>query len=275
MTQNVRRHETTTGGNMKLTWIKSLALTAAIALPSQAFIGLGAHLAPAFGPEIKGSNGFVMPDGSTFANRIRLMTGSSSGFDGVGVKLWIDFLPIVDVEGTMNVQMGYYDMAFAVDTSAGGTGQYDTIKVDPELNIPFAEAKPFFARVSGDVAVLYPFLKIPLVKFYAGGGLSYIMATPVLSSSFAKKALTNAEAAGTFNADNADADDISDVLIEAMKDEGLTSGIGFFAQVGAKVKPPIIPLAVYANGKYGFGGPSIAGVTASGLTLELGGAIAF
>jgi len=260
---------------MKTTWIKTLALTALIALPSHAIIGLGAHIAPAFGPEIKGSNGFVMPDGSTYASRIRLMTGSASGFQGLGAKIWIDFLPIVDVEGTVNVQMGYYDMAFAVDTSVANSGKYDTINVDPELDIPFADSKPFFARVSGDVAVLYPFFKIPLLKVYAGGGLSYIMATPVLSSGFAKKALSDAQTAGTFDADNADADAIADVLIDAMKDEGLSSGIGFFAQVGAKVKPPIIPLAVYANGKYGFGGPSVSGVTGSGLTVELGGAIAF
>jgi hypothetical protein len=262
---------------MKSNLIKVLLLTGALALSSQAFIGLGAHLAPAFGPEVKKSSGTVMPDGSSNADRILLMTGGVSGLQGLGVKLWIDFIPVVDVEATANIQFGYYNMAFAVDTSIAGTGQYDTTQINPEIDIPFADAKPLYGRISGDVAVLYPFLKIPLVKFQAGGGVSYIMSSPVMNNSFAKKALTKAQNAGTFDADNADADDIQKVLVDAVSDpDAFASGIGFFAQVGAKVKPPIIPLALYADAKYGFGGPSVSGVSGGqGLTLEFGGAIAF
>jgi hypothetical protein len=256
---------------MKSLW-KILTLTGALTLPSHAILGIGVHLAPAVGPKIKAANGLVMPDGSTAANRVQLMTGSASGLQGIGTKIWIDFLPIIDVEATTNVQFGYYDMAFILNN---GPTQ-DTVTVDPDLNIPFTQDKPFYARVSGDVAVLYPFLKIPLVKFYAGGGLSYIAATPVLNNTFAKNALTKAEQAGGFDADDASSNEIRDVLVDALQDEGLTTGIGFFVQGGAKVKPPIIPLAVYANAKYGFGGPSVSGVSGGqGLTIELGGAFAF
>jgi hypothetical protein len=174
------------------------------------------------------------------------------------------------------VQFGYYDMAFAVDTSFLGNGSYDTTNVEPDFSIPFTQNKPFFARVSGDAAVLYPFLKIPLLKLYAGGGLSYIAATPVLNNSFAKAAITKADQEGEIDAETADADDIADVLTGALKDEGMATGVAFFVQAGARVKPPIIPLAVYANAKYGFGGPSVSGVSGGpGLTLELGGGIAF
>jgi hypothetical protein len=264
---------------MNSIWIKSLALSAALttalALPAHAIIGFGAHIAPEFGTTVKKSDGFIMPSSSSDPDRIRLMTGSSSGMSGVGVKLWIDFLPLIDVEGTVNMQVGYYDMAFAVDTAFVGGPSYDTIQVDPDFSIPFAQAKPFYGRISGDVALLYPFFKIPLLKVYAGGGLSYIAATPVLSSSFAKAALTKADAGGSFDAETADADDIREVLVDALKDEGMATGVGFFLQAGAKIKPPIIPLAVYANGKYAFGGPSVSGVDNGGLTLELGGALAF
>lgn len=261
---------------MKSIWMKSLTLVGALALSSHAIIGLGAHIAPAFGPEVKASKGDVMPDGSTAAGRVQLNTGGVSGLQGLGVKLWIDFLPLIDVEATANVQFGYYDMSFVVDTSTTGPSAYDTTDINPEYGIPFTEDKPFFARVSGDVAALYPFFKIPLLKLYAGGGVSYIAATPVLSNTFAKKALTKAEAEGTFNADNASPEAISEVLVDALKDEGMAMGLGFFGQVGAKVKPPIIPLALYANAKYGFGGPSVSGVSGGpGLTLELGGALAF
>jgi hypothetical protein len=258
---------------MKSLWIKSLILTGAIALPSQAIIGLGVHLAPAFGPEVKKSSGPIMPDGSANADRITLSTGGVSGLSGLGIKLWIDFLPLIDVEFTGNIQYGQYDMAFIVDQGSS----FDTTEVKPGLSGPGIDDKPAYIRTSGDVAILYPFFKIPLLKLYAGGGLSYIMATPVLNNSFTKDALTKAEQAGGFDPDNASSDDIADVLVDAVKDkDNYASGIGFFVQAGGKVKPPIIPLAAYANLKYGFGGPTVKGTAGGqGITLEIGGAIAF
>jgi len=257
---------------MKSSWIKSFILLGALTLPSHAILGVGLHWAPAFGPEVKAASGPIMPDGYAASDRITLLTGSTSGLNGIGTKFWIDFLPFIDVEATTNIQFGYYDMAFIVDDGGGP----DTTEVNPEFNIPFTQNKPFYGRLSGDVAVLYPFFKIPLLKLYAGGGLSYIAATPVLNNSFAKNALTHADTASNFNPDNATPEQIQEVLVEALKDEGLQMGIGFFVQAGAKVKAPIIPIALYANAKYGFGGPSTKGVSGvPGLTAELGAAFAF
>ena len=247
---------------MKSLWMKSLILTGAVVSASQAFIGLGVHYAPAFGPEIKNSVGPIMPDGQP--NRAQILTGGSSGLTGLGVKLWLDFIPVVDVEFTGNVQFGYYDLSTIVDG--------DTNKVEVDLDVPFVEAKPVYARTSGDLAILYPFLKIPLVKFSAGGGLSYIVATPVVNAAFAKKATTEA---------NINAGSTEEAIRKAITDavtnsDNIEKGIGFFVQAGAKIKPPIIPLALYGDVKYGFGGPSVNGVSGGqGLTLELGGAIAF
>ncbi len=246
---------------MKSLWMKSLILTGAVVSASHAFIGLGVHYAPAFGPEIKSSKGSIMPDGSP---RAQILTGGSSGLTGLGVKLWLDFIPVVDVEFTGNVQFGYYDLSTIVDG--------DTNKVEVDLDVPFVEAKPVYARTSGDIAILYPFLKIPLVKFSAGGGLSYIVATPVANAAFAKKATTKAGINSTSTEDQ-----IVTAITDAVTDaDNIEKGIGFFVQAGAKIKPPIIPLAIYGDVKYGFGGPSVSGVSGGqGLTLELGGAIAF
>jgi hypothetical protein len=262
---------------MKSLWIKSLILTSAIALPSHAIIGLGVHLAPAFGPQVKKASGPVMPAGSSNEDRITLVTGGVSGLSGVGVKLWLDFIPVVDVEFTGNVQFGQYDMAFIIDQGPAGGGPYDTTEVKPGMSAPGIDNKPAYIRSSGDIAVLYPFFKIPLVKFSAGGGLSYIVASPVLNNSFVRGALTEAQENGSFDADNASSDDISEVIIDAIKDkDNYEKGIGFFVQAGAKIKPPIIPLALYGDLKYGFGGPSVSGTSGGqGITLEFGGAIAF
>jgi hypothetical protein len=256
---------------MKSLWIKTLLLTGALALQSHAILGLGLHWAPAPGVEVAGSTGSIMPSGSSDPDRIVLMTGSASGLQGFGAKFWIDFLPLVDVEATANVQFGYYDAAF-IDN--GGTTP-DTIPLNFDLGIPGAEGKPFYARSTGDVAILYPFFKIPLLKLSAGGGLSYIMATQTMSAKFARGALEDAEDAGGFDPDNATQDEITEVIVEAIKDEGMVTGIGFFVQVGAKIKPPIIPIALYGDLKYNFAGPDIDGVDGPGLTAELGAALAF
>jgi hypothetical protein len=251
---------------MKSHWIKALLFTGAFALQSHAILGLGVHWAPAPGVEVDGSSGSIMPDAGN-PNRLQLMTGSASGLQGFGAKFWIDFLPLIDVEATVNAQFGYYDADFILDG--------DTIPLNFDLGIPGAEGKPFFARTTGDVAVLFPFFKIPLLKLSAGGGLSYIMATQTMSAKFAKDALTAAETNGDFDSNNPSEADITDALVSAIKDEGMVTGIGFFVQAGAKVKPPIIPLALYGNLKYNFGGPDVDGVSGPGLTAELGAALAF
>jgi hypothetical protein len=42
-------------------------------------------------------------------------------------------------------------------------------------------------------------------------------------------------------------DEVSAVLIDAIKNEGLKSGVGFHLELGAKAKVPVIPIAVYAD----------------------------
>jgi hypothetical protein len=51
--------------------------------------------------------------------------------------------------------------------------------------------------------------------------------------------------------------------------------VGFHLEIGAKAKPPIIPIAVYANMKYHFLSTMPSAVDGNSLTMELGGALAF
>lgn len=248
-------------------WIKALLLTATVAVQSHALFGWGFHWAPAPGFEASRASGSIMPAGSADADRITVSTGSVSGLQGVGTKFWIDVIPLIDLEATANMQFGYYDASFIMPG--------DTVNLDFDLGVPGLDGKPLFARIYGDVAALYPFFKIPLLKVYAGAGLSYGVATQTLTSSFARDALAKAEAAGGFDADNATAAQVKDVLVDAIKDEGMISGMGFFLQAGAKVKPPIIPLAVYADAKYRFAGYKPSNVDGGDLSFELGAAFAF
>lgn len=254
---------------MKAAWIKSLALAAVAVGYSHAIFGIGGQWAPAPGLEIKGSSGTLVGSG---ANAITLTQAKVSGLNGFGVKLWLDILPVIDIEAGSNVQWGLYDVTVA----QGDTKE----KLSFDLGVPTVD-KPGFARIVSDVTVLYPFLKLPplvpvsIVKLYAGAGLSHVIATEVLNQKFAAKAVAKATNSGA-NPSAADSPEkVATILVDAIKDEGLKSGVGFHLEAGAKAKIPIIPIAVFADIKYHFLSAMPSGVDANGMTFELGGALAF
>ena len=85
--------------------IKALiAAGALLATQSFAIIGIGGHYAPGFGTKMTGMNekAAVTSDGS-----VSLQHGGFDGtMQGFGFKLWVDLLPIIDIEATMNFQLG-------------------------------------------------------------------------------------------------------------------------------------------------------------------------
>lgn len=250
---------------MKTFWIRSLVLTASAVVYSHAIFGIGAQWAPAMGLEVKSGQGTIATSGS---DTISIKQDAVSGLNGFGVKVWIDALPFIDLEASSNLQYGLYDVSII------GPGT-TTTPLEFDLGVPVLD-KPGFARIMSDVSILYPFLKLPpvvsIVKLYAGGGITHVMATEVLNADFAKKAVDKAKAAGK---PATSASEVSTVLVNAIKDEGLKSGVGFHLQVGAKASPPIIPVAVFANFKYHILSSMPSAVDANSLTLELGGALAF
>lgn len=248
---------------MKNPGIKALALLAMAAAHSHAIFGIGGQWAPALGLEVKESEGDLVGTG---ANAIRLGQGGVDGLQGFGAKIWVDFLPFIDIEASSNIQMGYYDLDVIQGTN--------TVPVEAELDVPFVEGKPVFARIVSDISVLYPFLKLPpvvsLVKLYAGGGLTHVLATEVVNAEFAEAAV-----AGKSASEVDSPEEVAAILAEEIIDEGLASGVGFHLMAGAKAKPPIIPVAVFANIKYHFLSSQPDAVDGNSLSLELGGALAF
>ena len=253
---------------MKMTWIKTIGLAAMTVMHSHAIFGIGGQWAPSPGLEIAKDSGTLA---GTNNNAILLKEKGATGLKGFGLKLWIDALPFLDIEASSNFQFGYYD----VDLVSDGV----TVPVKAKLDLPFVEGRPVFARIVSDASLLYPFLKLPpmvsLAKLYAGAGITHVMGTEVLNAKFSRKAVTKAVAAGKVSATNPTTTEVSNALIDAIKDEGLASGIGFHLMAGVRVKPPIIPLAVFANVKYHMLGAMPASVDANSLSFELGGGIAF
>ncbi len=254
---------------MKAMHWKVLALVGGITASSHALFGLGAHWTPAPGFEIPSSEGVLAEGGG---QSIRILQPTATGLQGFGVKLWLDFIPVVDVEATANVMWGAYDVSLLYPD--GGAG-HDTIPLNFDLEVPFVEGKPHLANVALDLSVLYPVLKFPpmvsIAKIYVGAGLTYGMTTAVLDQEFGKAALSNV----TFSPIPSE-EEISEQLIDAIVNEGFKMGMGAHLILGAKVKPPVIPLAVYANLKYYFLGTLPDSFDSSTLmAFELGAGLAF
>ncbi len=185
-----------------------LAAGALLASQSFAIIGIGAHYTPNFGTKM---TGFVeTPD--RFGNSVNVSDAGEvklwhGGFDemmhGFGFKVWVDLLPVIDIEATFNIQFGSYDASlfFLSDPTnllagtEGGADAYKQIDLEIELGgTPFGKANPKFVQMNGDLSITYPITFIPIIRPYIGGGLTYYMNTFILNQPFTSKVV-----GGTYN----------------------------------------------------------------------------
>lgn len=254
------------------------AAAALLASQSFAIIGIGAHYAPGFGTSMDaGKKGPVAP-GIDFDHK-----GFDETMQGFGFKLWIDLLPIIDIEGTFNIQFGSYDASLYA-------GEKE-IPLEIELGgTPFGKANPKFVTMNGDISVTYPITSLPIIRPYIGGGMTVFANSFVLNNAFVSGLIDDpaiAQMIQNIAADGANTDMIQqkaelEALGETLKervqkqalDEGVKTSIGGHALVGFRLKLPIIPIAAYCNFKYYFGGDYPDEIDAGHMTLEVGGGLA-
>ena len=266
--------------------IKALiAAGALLATQSFAIIGVGGHYAPGFGTSMDAS---ARED---VANGVQFSHGDFDGtMQGFGFKLWIDILPFIDVEATMNFQMGSYDASLYVlqaDASLDGDPLYKEVPLEIELGgTPFGKATPKFVAMTGDISITYPITFLPIIRPYIGGGLSMHFNTFVLNKDFVSKVLDGSEDLVTALANDiikdptliADAQalaekrskELKEKVQEAALEEGLKKSVGGHILLGVRAKFPIIPIAAYANGKYYIGGDYPSEIDPGNITVELG-----
>lgn len=260
-----------------------VAAGALLATQSFAIIGIGGHYAPGFGTKI---DGMKEPAKVTESGSVAIKHGDFSGtMQGFGFKLWIDFLPIIDVEATFNFQMGSYDASLFVEDASGSVKE---IPLEIELGgTPFGKADPKFVAMNGDLSITYPVTFLPIIRPYIGGGVTYHLNTFILNQKFVSS-LIDDETVGLIDdlasIDEKDPDaaaqakdkldklgkNVKDKIQDAAKDEGLNKSFGGHILVGMRAKLPIIPVAAYANFKYYFGGDYPSEVDSGDMTLELG-----
>jgi hypothetical protein len=253
--------------------MKKILFAAAFAIfaHTQAFaiVGAGAHYVMNITGSLKSSSGTAY---NNDALSINVDQQKADGLQGIGFKAWIDFLPLVDVEGTLNVAATRYKTSLVIKPTVG-----DSIKIplaytpDAPYNMIFNRADPLYGIVSGDLSVTYPITSLPIIRPYAGLGLSYLASIPIINDDFARKMLNNSGELvnALIGSDPNDVDkaatEIGDALVKTLKNSDYKTNITGHAIVGFRLKLPIIPLAIYTNGKYYFGGDVV---------LEVGGGLA-
>lgn len=254
------------------------ALAGLCAAQSFAIIGLGVQYAPNFGTSLDDSKEASVYSNSTTGENVTYAHKSFSGMQGVGLKLWVDILPIFDIEATYNLQWASYDASLYVRDTDGKLQREQPVEL--EFNgVPFGKATPKFVAMNGDLSLTYPITSIPIIRPYIGGGITYYLSTPMLSDKFVKKfmdktgtALLQASAGGTI--DDATSKELSNELSSMLQDEGLNTAIGGHIILGVRAKLPVIPFAIYVNGKYYFGGNYDDEIDAGHIVLEAGAGLA-
>jgi len=250
---------------------KSLALAATFALfaTTQVFAiaGLGAHYVYNMGATLKGGTENVASIGG---QDVKLTREKASDLQGLGFKFWFDLLPIIDIEGTLNIAATRYSAYLQID----GVAEKTYLEYAPEapFSMVFDKASPVYGVVSGDFSITYPFDIIPMIlKSYLGAGVSYMAGIPLVDKKFAENVL---KTPGLLD-DPANVDEkaVTKAFSDALTKSDYTTGIGGHIILGLRIKPPVIPLAVYANTKRYFGG-NLHDKFSQGFVFELGGGFA-
>ena len=263
-----------------------LAAGALLASQSFAIIGFGGHYAPGFGTKLKGmSEPAPVTDDETVFLQHKGFDGTMQGF---GFKLWVDVLPFIDIEATMNFQMGSYDASLFVVNPMDEEGLVTEVPLEIELGgTPFGKATPKFVAMTGDLSITYPITWLPIIRPYIGGGISYHLNSFVLNQKFVSSVVdgTTQEVINALaQVDPSDPNSValakekSEQLGKTMKqkvqdaalDEGLKKSVGGHILLGVRAKLPIIPIAAYLNGKYYIGGDYPSEVDSGNITLEVG-----
>ncbi len=208
-----------------------------------------------------------------------------SGFEptwlNLGGKAYIDVIPFLDaVEVSANFGVWQYEGTVRYPTTLNETyvqanateissGNYekDSLFLYEETALTLKEFgvdylgfnKTPYAKLHFDLSFRKNIVKLPMkvLRIYAGGGLSAHFATPVLSSGMVEQVVQSSIENIDENADllqelNQGVFDNPEVMEQVVYKiiEGLSEPtMGMHVLFGTMVKPPIIPVGVYVDGK--------------------------
>lgn len=186
------------------------------------------------------------------------LTIARDGVDGLnqlGLKAWLD-LPLlpIEFEAAANVAWGSYKSSVQyIDPVDPGRNLTVTTGIESAVPVPGIGSgeTPYVSSIL-DASVRYPFLKLPPLsplkpfKIYVGGGVSWFYASKVVSKDDVGDIFDVAGGAGQ------DAAAAQAALSKELKDNFYESTIGGHVLLGAQLKIPVLPIALFADGKWYF-----------------------
>jgi hypothetical protein len=256
------------------------------ALARASVFGIGGHYLANLGSSLAGGEGYVMNETELWGmGSIQIKHGGAEFLSGFGFKAWTEAVPFVDLELTANAQMRSYNAwLFATDNTPGsiylGVPQ-DSVEMIANFGIPLISndtTKPIFSLLSLELSATYPFELPPplsILRPYLGAGLDLVWSTPMLNAEFGKMFWKRADL-DIYKLESTKRDSLKTALSEELSryldEEGLEFGVGAHLLAGLRIKIPVVPIALYVNGKYHFGGGR-AKEFRQGLVLEAGGGL--
>jgi|GEM_PF-5665417 len=138
---------------------------------------------------------------------------------GGGFYLFIDIIPVVDLELGGNIFLNKFDVTYVNPIT------------EQDLSEEFG-----WARTAGYFTIQRKLFKVPMFNVFAGGGLSFHATIPVLDKEFMEDFLGDVDA-------ELDITDLEDEII---------SKTGFHVELGARFKPLLIPFALYVKYRLAF-----------------------
>jgi len=256
---------------------KILTLAAAFTLfaTSQAFAlaGAGAHYILNTG-SLSSNTGILKYENNGELYSVTIAQKKNTDlFQGLGFKGWIDFLPLIDIEGTFNIVGARYGTDLILATPTSKTTMPMTFTPDAPYNMIFDKASPMFGMFNADISVTVPMTSLFMIRPYAGVGGTFFGSVPIVDTELLGKVLSDpqlvAALTGTEGGDAAK--EVGQRLSKALKEESYTAGMGGHIIFGFRIKYPWIfaPPTLYCNGKYYFGG-NLPKQFTNGFVLEAG-----
>jgi hypothetical protein len=181
-----------------------------------------------------------------------------------GGKAYIDLIPFIEaVEVSCNFGLWQYDGALDyADLSdlasiiAGGDITYKTVNLTiGDQGMPKyigLDGTPY-AKLQFDATVRKTLLNLYLVKFSAGVGASAHFATPLLTGNLVEGVLSKADLSDLTDMKTllAPGSKTSKDIVQKIIDEALGKPVvGMHILLGVKAKLPVMPVGVYADGKF-------------------------
>lgn len=274
---------------MKRLSLSIAALGLLAATPSHALLGLGVSYGHNFA-DVKSENSTLSYDdlpsylqgyAASFTDNTDYKTDSVltlsrakvSGLQQIGVKAWID-IPFTDlsVDIGSNVAWGSYKSIVRYDD---GVNKFN---VDAGLNTGFpiwgiGKGETPYINLLNDLTLRYTFLKLPPLsplkplRISAGAGVTLVYGTRVVGKDDIKDIFDGSNAAGLTS------EQLQKKLSDKISDNLYTTTWGGHLDLNILFKVPVLPIAIYADGKW-YVHTSVSDA-ASKYPLALSGGLAF